>query len=226
MKPELEVERERTVVVLLRVDVRAARAVRSEPAQPVGQQRAPEAPALHGGRDREPLHVARDAGPPEQSVAVRITGASGATRVCARGVARVASRSARSSKRQNSSNAAASAASSDCAVGARRPPGRAGRRAEAARGRGRGGAVGRAPRSPTSTSGRLAPGPSALVTTSRYPSCWSRSRSRSHRSGRGRVGTVQRQGCDVGPAVPRRDAGDATTKSVRLRPVRLHRRRA
>jgi hypothetical protein len=46
------------------------------------------------------------------------------------------------------------------------------------------------------------------------------------RSGRRRVGSVQRQRRDVGPAMPRRNAGDAATKSVRLRPMRLHRRRA
>jgi hypothetical protein len=37
---------------------------------------------------------------------------------------------------------------------------------------------------------------------------------------------VQRERCDIASAVPRRDSGNAATESVRLRPVRLHRRRA
>ena len=88
-----------------------SRAVASQPAQPVGEQRAAE-PAVLRSRAR-PRAVARNRRPrPGRTARTRRRRPSrGATRMCARGVARAASRSASASKRQNSSNAAASTAS-------------------------------------------------------------------------------------------------------------------
>ncbi len=67
-----QVERERPVVVVLGVDVRALGTVSPQPAQSVVEQRLSQAPALGVRRDRQPLDVPRGGGAPEESVPARV----------------------------------------------------------------------------------------------------------------------------------------------------------